>query len=80
MMTMDDDGMDDDGMDDDGMDDDGMDDDGLDDDGTDDDRIIYNLSDQFLEEKKTGYGPTNGRTDQRTNGWTRALIEMRGRI
>ena len=49
------------------MDDDGMDDDGMDDDGMDDDGIIYNLSDQFLEEKKTGYRPTDGPSDGRTD-------------
>ena len=38
-----------------GFDDVGMDDDGMDDDGMDEDGIIYNLSDQFLEERKTGY-------------------------
>ena len=48
--------------------DDGMDDFGMVDGGMDNDGIIYSLSDQFLEEKKTGYGLTDGPTDQRTDG------------
>ena len=32
------------------------------------------------DKKRITHGPTDGRTDRSTDGWTDLLIEMRGRI